>query len=205
MGIAVKRTMQHSQHRRSVDQWYRLREKSRILVVVVVEDNPVLCFDVRLKADQSQALPFEQILGNRECDARAFRSPRNVAHDVQAKRFDERNARVFATAASLLRAQFVRFFRFKGVSQALHPGRISPVVKKDAGDSYPRVIVLANQTRKEVELAVRPASRTGIEHTLDLILSRRIRAHDDAEALYFKGRFIHLIHVDRRLLKSLYA
>src|ERR1017187_3225004 len=117
---------------RWLSRWIRNgdRKDAGILVVHAVELNAL----VWQEGSQSQALPAEQILRYGQGDPWASSRERRVSHHVVPQRFDKRDTRILAAAATV-RSPLVISLRFECDAEPLDSGRVAGFVEFYAGDA----------------------------------------------------------------------
>jgi hypothetical protein len=95
---------------------------------------------------------------------------------------DKGNARILAAAAAV-GSPLVINFGFERNAETFYSARISGVIEFYASDADARIVVLCDEPRKQVKLAIRAASGRRIQDAFDLMRIARFRLHQHSQAL----------------------
>ena len=163
--------------------WNGDREDAGVLIVHAVKLNAV----IRPEGSQPQALPAEQVFGYRQGDPWAFRRKRRVSHYVAPERFDKRDTRILAAAATVASPLVIRF-GLQCNTEPLDARRVAGLIKPHACDADARVIAPRDQPREEVKLTIRATRGSWVQDAFGLQRIARLRLHHQPKALQLKSR-----------------
>jgi hypothetical protein len=95
---------------------------------------------------------------------------------------DKGNSRVFAAASPARKSLIVRS-RLEGNAESFDAARIAIVIELHASDPDSRVVTLRHESRKKIELTIRPPYGRGIKGAFDFLRVARLRLHEEPHAL----------------------